>query len=153
MKTTKSTNKPTNAAADAMVELISQSFRLNSRLLLTADRMARDMGLSAARWQVLSAIAQATEPPTISDIARWMGLTRQSVQQVADALAKDDLINFQPNPKHRRASLVVVTNKATKLLEQLTEQRFAWAREVATTLPVADIKVANKVLGKVREKL
>jgi DNA-binding MarR family transcriptional regulator len=145
--------KTTNTAADAMVELISHSFRLNSRLLLTADRMARDVGLSAARWQVLSAITQATEPPTISDIARWMGLTRQSVQQVADALAKDDLIIYQPNPKHRRASLVVVTKKAAKLLEQLDEQRYAWARSVATTLPVADIRVASEVLGKVREKL
>ncbi|MCP4001212.1 MAG: MarR family transcriptional regulator [Gammaproteobacteria bacterium] len=153
MTAAKSTDKATNAAADAMVELISQSFRLNSRLLLTADRMARDVGLSAARWQVLSAIAQATEPPTISAIARLMGLTRQSVQQVADALAKDNLINFEPNPKHRRASLVVVTLKAMKLLKQLDEQRYAWAREVATTLPVTNIKVANKVLGKVREKL
>jgi DNA-binding MarR family transcriptional regulator len=145
--------KTTNAAADAMVELIGESFRLNSRLLITADRMAREMGLSAARWQVLSAITQAAEPPTISDIARWMGLTRQSVQQVADALAKDDLIIYQPNPKHRRASLVVVTKKAAKLLEQLDEQRYAWARSVATTLPVADIRVASEVLGKVREKL
>ena len=147
------TTKTTNAAADAMVELIGESFRLNSRLLITADRMAREMGLSAARWQVLSAITQAAEPPTISDIARWMGLTRQSVQQVADALAKDDLIIYRPNPKHRRSSLVVVTKKAAKLLEQLDEQRYAWAREVATTLPVTDIKVANEVLGKVRKKL
>jgi len=147
------TTKTTNAAADAMVELIGESFRLNSRLLITADRMAREMGLSAARWQVLSAITQAAEPPTISDIARWMGLTRQSVQQVADALAKDDLIIYRPNPKHRRSSLVVVTKKAAKLLEQLDEQRYAWARSVATTLPVADIRVASEVLGKVREKL
>ena len=145
--------KTVNTAADAMVELIGQSFRLNSRLLLTADRMAKDVGLSAARWQVLSAITQATRPATISDIARWMGLTRQSVQQVADALAKDKLIDYQPNPKHRRASLVAVTGEATKLLKQLDEQRFAWASEVATTLPVADIKVASEILGKVREKL
>ena len=136
-----------------MVELIGESFRLNSRLQNTADRMARDVGLSGNRWQVLSAVAEATRPATISDIARWMGLARQSVQQVANALAKDGLIAYQPNPKHQRASLVVVTKKATKLLEQLDERRFAWARTVAATLPATDIKVASDILRAVREQL
>lgn len=142
-----------SAAADAMVQLIAQSFRLNSRLQLTADRMAQDVGLSAARWQVLSAVTQATHPVTISDIARALGLARQSVQRVADALSKDGLIVYLPNPKHQRSSLVGVTKKAAKLLEQLDERRLAWARAVATTLPVADIKVANEILRAVIEKL
>ena len=145
--------KTANAAADAIVELIGQNFQLNSRLQSTADRMARDVGLSGTRWQVLNAVAKATRPATISDIARWMGLARQSVQQVANALAKDRLIAYAPNPKHQRASLVVVTKKAAKLLEQLDERRYAWARTVATTLPVADVKVASEILHAVREKL
>jgi DNA-binding MarR family transcriptional regulator len=148
-----SSRKSENMHADALVELISQSFRLNSRLQATADRMARDVGLTGTRWQVLNAVARSPHPATISDIARWMGLARQSVQQVAHALAQDDLITYQPNPKHQRAPLVNVTKKAAKLLEQLDEQRIAWARKVATTLPVADIKVANEILNAVREKL
>jgi DNA-binding MarR family transcriptional regulator len=146
--------KTTNtAAADAMVELIGQSFRLNSRLQLTADRMSRDVGLSAARWQLLSAVTQAPDPLTISELARRLGLARQSVQKVADALSNDGLITYQTNPKHQRASLVVVTKKAAQLLEQLDERRYAWAREVAATLPVSDIKVANEILCVVLEKL
>ena len=145
--------KTADTTTDAMVELIGESFRLNSRLQTTADRMARDVGLTGTRWQVLNAVAQATRPATISDIARWMGLARQSVQQVANVLAKDRLIAYAPNPKHQRASLVVVTKKAAKLLEQLDEQRFAWARTVAATLPATDIKVASDILCAVREQL
>jgi len=145
--------KTASIAADAIVELISQNFRLNSRLQSTADRMARDIGLTGARWQILDAVAQATRPATISDIARWMGLARQSVQQVANALAEDGLIAYEPNPKHQRAPLVVVTKKAAKLLKNLDERRLAWARTVATTLPVADIKVASETLRAVREAL
>jgi len=144
----------TNAAATAaMVEFVSQSFRLNSRLQLTADRMARDVGLSAARWQMLSVVSQATKPLTISDIARSMGLARQSVQRVADALCEEGLISYQPNPKHQRASLVTMTKQAAALLEQLDNQRIAWAREVAAALQVADIKAANAVLQAISEKL
>ncbi len=145
--------KQGNSSADAIVELISQSFRLNSRLQHTADQMARDVGLTGTRWQVLNAVAQLPEPATVSDIARWMGLARQSVQQVANALEKDELIAYQPNPNHRRAPLVMVTSKASKLLAQLDKQRFDWARKVAITLPVKDIRIANEILQAVREKL
>jgi DNA-binding MarR family transcriptional regulator len=149
----KQPRKTADTAAEAIVDLISQNFRLNSRLQSVADRMARDVGLTGTRWQVLNAVAQATRPATISDIARWMGLARQSVQQVANALAEDDLIAYEPNPKHRRAPLVVVTRQAAKLLDELNERRYAWARRVATTLPVDDIKVANEILRAVREDL
>jgi DNA-binding MarR family transcriptional regulator len=145
--------KPQTAAADAIVELISQSFRLNSRLQATADRMARDVGITGTRWQVLNAVAQSTRPATISDIARWMGLARQSVQQVANALTKEGLIAYQPNPKHQRAPLAVVTKKAAKLLEKLDQQRYAWARSVAATLQENEINVANEILSAVRAEL
>jgi DNA-binding MarR family transcriptional regulator len=145
--------KTTDTATDAMVELIGESFRLHSRLQTTADQMAREVGLTGTRWQVLNAVAQATRPATISDIARWMGLARQSVQQVANSLAEDSLIDYQPNPKHQRASLVVVTRKAAKLLEQLDEQRYTWANTVATTLPADDIRVASETLPAVRKEL
>ncbi len=145
--------KTADPATDALIDLIGECFRLNSRLQSTADRMARDVGLTGTRWQVLNAVTQAKHPATISDIARWMGLARQSVQQVANALAKDGLITYQPNPKHQRASLVVMTKKAEKLIGQLDEQRFAWARTVAATLPATDIKVASDILRAVREQL
>ena len=103
-----------DTATDAMVELIAESFRLNSRLQSKADRMARDVGLTGTRWQVLNAVVQATSPGTISDIARWMGLARQSVQQVANTLAEDGLIVYESNPKHQRASLVVMTKESGK---------------------------------------
>lgn len=145
--------QPANPAAEAIVELISRCFRLNSRLQSVADRMAREVGLTGARWQVLNAVSHRKRPATISDIARWMGLARQSVQQVANALAEQGLVAFEPNPKHQRAPLVVLTEKAANLLDQLDEQRYAWARSVARTLPVADIRVANQVLHTVLDEL
>ena len=138
---------------DTMVALIAECFRVNSRLQARADRMAREVGLTGTRWQVLNAVAQAPRPGTISDLARWMGLARQSVQQVANSLAADGLIAFRPNPKHRRASLVVVTDKALRLLEQLDAQRHAWAETVAAKLPAGDLKVTKEILRAVREEL
>jgi DNA-binding MarR family transcriptional regulator len=45
-----------------------------------------------------------------------MGLARQSVQCVADALKDDGLIRYEPNPDHRRAKLVCLTEAGRKVV-------------------------------------
>ncbi|MFJ6568918.1 MarR family transcriptional regulator [Streptomyces sp. NPDC091292] len=46
------------------------------------------------------------EPLPVAGIARAMGITRQSVQRVADLLAERGLAEYVPNPAHRRAKLL-----------------------------------------------
>lgn len=137
----------------ALAELVGENVRLHNRLLAASERMARDLGISGARWQVLSVIGRSPEPATISDVARWMGLARQSVQRVADALAAGRLVEYLPNPNHRRAQLVQLTVKGQKLLRQLDRRRYRWANEVAADLDPAAIEAAVGLLIAVRKHL
>src|SRR5690606_23251823 len=75
--------------------------------LAVAEELARPAGLTAARWQVLGAVL--TEPLTVSGIARAMGITRQSVQRIADLLVDQGLAEYRTNPAHRRAKLLAPT--------------------------------------------
>ena len=84
------------------------SFRLNGQLLAVAEDLARPVGLTAAWWQVLGAVLG--EPQSVSEIGRAMGLTRQSVQRIADLLVERDLAAYAENPAHRRAKLVTPTS-------------------------------------------
>ncbi|WP_256103550.1 MarR family winged helix-turn-helix transcriptional regulator [Streptomyces sp. ODS05-4] len=92
-------------------ELLSRTalgvFRLNGQFLAESERLARPAGLTAAWWQVLGAVLPAPQP--VSGIARTMGITRQSVQRVADLLVREGLAEYQPNPAHRRAKLLAPT--------------------------------------------
>lgn len=83
------------------------AFRLNGQFLALAEHLAAPAGLTATRWQVLGAVV--AEPLPVSQIARDMGITRQSVQRTADLLAHDGLVEYLPNPAHRRAKLVTPT--------------------------------------------
>lgn len=83
------------------------SFRLNGQFLAVAEALAEPAGLTATRWQVLGAVLG--EPLSVSDIARVMGITRQSVQRTADVLADAGLVAYRDNPAHRRAKLVEAT--------------------------------------------
>src|SRR4051812_18002732 len=80
----------------ALTEIVLEVFRLNGALLAAADVLAEPAGLTASRWQVLAAIADA--PRTVAEISRRMGLTRQGVQRLADILAREGFAEYADNP-------------------------------------------------------
>src|SRR4051794_41323871 len=75
-------------------------FQLNGQFLALAEDLTAPAGLTAAWWQVLGAVLP--EPLPVAGIARAMGITRQSVQRVADLLVERGLAEYRPNPAHRR---------------------------------------------------
>jgi MarR family len=77
------------------------TFRLNGQFLALAEELARPAGLTAAWWQVLGAVLGPPLP--VAGIAREMGLTRQSVQRIADILVERGVAEYRDNPAHRRA--------------------------------------------------
>jgi MarR family len=64
---------------DAATAVVLATFRIGGLLLTAGSRLAAHEGLTAARWQVLGAVALAGRPLTVPQIARRMGLTRQAV--------------------------------------------------------------------------
>ena len=125
-------------------------FRLNGRFLSVAEELAGPAGLTAARWQVLGAVL--TEPLPVSGIARAMGITRQSVQRIADLLVDQGLAEYVANPAHRRAKLLRPTVEgraavsridpahaefAARLAEELGEEQFARTVQVLERLAAA----------------
>ncbi len=97
-----------NPEQELLADAALTSFRLNGQLLAVAEELARPVGLTAAWWQVLGAALGA--PQSVSAIARTMGLTRQSVQRIADLLVERGLAAYEENPAHRRAKLVTPTD-------------------------------------------
>src|ERR1700686_3975617 len=103
--------KPAKSAA--MTGLVLEIFRLNGLLVASGDALVAGVGLTSARWQVLGAAALLQGRAPVAHIANFMGLTRQSVQRTADELEKAGIIEFNPNPHHKRARLVTLTPKAS----------------------------------------
>ncbi|MBF6357321.1 MarR family transcriptional regulator [Nocardia higoensis] len=108
------------------------TFRLNGRFLALAEELARPAGLTAAWWQVLGAVLH--EPLPVAGIARAMGITRQSVQRIADLLVIKGLAEYRPNPAHRRAKLVAVTDEGLAAVRAINPQHARRAAELADHL-------------------
>ncbi|WP_043658909.1 MarR family winged helix-turn-helix transcriptional regulator [Nocardia thailandica] len=120
------------------------TFRLNGQFLAVAEDLARPAGLTATWWQVLGAVLR--EPLPVAGIARAMGITRQSVQRVADLLVDKGLAEYRPNPAHKRAKLVAVTAAGRAAVERIGPQHATMAHRVAERLGPEEFAAAVAAL-------
>lgn len=139
------------ASGAALRRLILETFRLNGRLLTATDRLSRGGELSAARWHVLQDLEG--EPRPVAHVARNLGLRRQSVQRTVDLLAEEGLVTFAPNPHHRRARLVVLTDAGRSALGEVESARRAWTERIAADVPADDLESAADTLRELRIRL
>ncbi|KAA0017083.1 MarR family winged helix-turn-helix transcriptional regulator [Antrihabitans cavernicola] len=120
------------------------SFRLNGQFLAVAEGMAKPVGLTASWWQVLGAVLH--EPLPVSGIAREMGITRQSVQRIADLLVDKGLAEYRDNPAHRRAKLVAVTAEGLAAVRRISPQHAVLAKQLADKLGIDELQHAVEAL-------
>lgn len=113
-------------------ELLSSTaktvFHLNGQLLTIGEALARPVGLTAAWWQVLAAVLD--EPLSVADVARRVGVTRQSVQRIADLLVESGLAQYQPNPAHRRAKLLSPTSQGRDAVRRIAPAHAEFAKQL-----------------------
>ncbi|MCR9087857.1 MAG: MarR family transcriptional regulator [Rhodobacteraceae bacterium] len=138
---------------EAVTALVLDVFRLNGRLQLAGDRLVSELGLTSARWQILGAIAYADRPETVAWHARTMGVHRQGVQRIVNELNSEGVVEFQPNPHHKRAHLVVLTRKGEKLYEAAIARQIPWVNELSEGLSSDDIATAQNVIGHLKTRL
>ncbi len=141
------------AEGEAVTALILEVFRLNGRLITAGDRLVADLGLTSARWQVLGALANAERPESIAWHARTMGHHRQGVQRIANELKKEGIVEFKPNPHHKRAQLVVLTAKGQKLYDSAIALQTPWVNSLSSGLPLKEIASAKRVIEHLKTHL
>ncbi|MEU6987105.1 MarR family transcriptional regulator [Streptomyces sp. NPDC046324] len=117
---------------DALTRTALGVFRLNGQFLAVSEELARPVGLTAAWWQVLGAVLRTPQP--VAGIARTMGITRQSVQRIADLLVERGLAAYEPNPAHRRAKLLTPTPEGLAAVERLDPGHADLAARLADAL-------------------
>lgn len=140
-------------AGDALTALVLDLFRLDSLLLTAGDRLVAGLGLTSARWQVLGAIIATERPQPVAWLARDLGGNRQNVQRIINDLHKEGLVSFEVNPHHRRAQLVVLTEKGRHTFEAAMELQAPWVNRLADGLSAKDLEAVQRVVTALRVKL
>jgi DNA-binding MarR family transcriptional regulator len=131
--------------------LAKASFRLNGQFMALAEQLARPAGLTGTRWQVLGSVLD--DPLSVADIARRIGVTRQSVQRVADDLVKQGLAEYLENPAHRRAKLLHPTDHGRDAVRRIGPSHAALAERLAEQVGENNLRDALDALDTLLDAL
>jgi len=104
-------------------------------------------GQSSARWQVLGRAAHGNF--TVSDMARQLGLARQSVQRVANDLKQDGLVIFVTTKEDRRTYIVEITEKGSKILRSIYERNNLWSEAMRRRISSEEFNQVIELLKKI----
>src|ERR1700730_18478128 len=138
-------------AGDALTDLIRDLFRLHSRILASGDGLVAELGLTSARWQILGAILTAERPQPVAWLARDLGANRQNVQRIVNDLHSEGLVAFEANPHHRRAQLVVLTDKGRRTFDAAMALQAPWVNDLSEGLSVKDLQTVHRFVAALRK--
>ena len=135
----------TDAKPAALMPLVvADIFELAGRFRENGEAIARTVGQTQARWQVMSVASAGRR--TVPQIARRLGVSRQNVQRIADLLVGEDWATFEPNPDHRGSPYLILSTHGHSALARLTKAAGAYHRQLARDLAGADITAIHRGL-------
>lgn len=130
--------------SDEMALLIADVYEAAGALRRWGEAVAAAEGQTQSRWQVLSVVSES--PMTVPAAARRLGISRQAVQRTVNELVADGLVRTAPNPDHRTAALVELTDVGRDRLARMTRRATEVHRELGGAFLVRDIEHARDVL-------
>ncbi len=102
---------------------------------------------------VLNAVVEADRSPTVSQIGRSLGQPRQIVQRAANALVGSKLLETRPNLDHKRAVLLVATDRGIELKREIDARADSIAAALTTSLDLDAVQKSTQSLRVLRKEL
>lgn len=138
--------------ATEAAELALEIFRCSFRLRALGRKVGLVTGWGAGSYGFLRSLAQEG-PLTVPEIARARPTSRQRMQRLADELAREGLVVFSANPRHRRSKLLRLTAKGEAHYRAMTERLLKLSEGVTRGLSADELAVARRIVTCLSERL
>jgi DNA-binding MarR family transcriptional regulator len=135
----------TDLRAEEVDRLVADVLECAGALRRYGDALTRPLGQTEVRWAVLSVLSGGAR--TVPQVARRLGVTRQSVQRIANLLAAEGLIESVANPDNARSPLFRLSNRGEEVLTTITRAADPWLRRVGEELSLEDLQRARAALA------
>ena len=129
--------------------LLRQAYNL---ILRCEDRVFSEYKLTTEQHTVLMAIKHISEPVRITDIARWVDRSVNSVSMIVDRMVKAGLVRRVRDRKDRRTVFVSMTNKAEKAYIPATTAGWGLIQEILSPLSDEDKRTLIGILEALSDK-
>jgi len=141
----------------ANLESAELSLRLWRRLYETytllkrcEDQIFEEHGLTTEQYAVLVSLSYLGQPARITDIARWLERSTNSISMIVDRMVKAGLVRRARDKVDRRVVYVSKTSKAESLFRPATMESFASVQKILSPIPHKDGLTLLNLLGEVK---
>jgi DNA-binding MarR family transcriptional regulator len=129
--------------------LLRQTYNLIFRC---EDRVFSEYELTTEQHAVLMAVKNISGPVRITDIARWLDRSPNSVSMIIGRMVKAGLVKRTRDRKDRRTVFVTLTNKAEEVYGPATKAGWKLIEETLSPLSNEDKRTLIKLLEKIRDR-
>jgi len=134
-------------------EVILNIARTGDQLLVRADRLLREHGLTGSQYNVLRILRGEGQPLPMLEIASRMVQIVPGITGLIDRLEAAELVHRERSTEDRRVIWVSITDKALAVLAALDEPLVNLEKKLVGCLSSEEQRELIRVLEKVREHL
>jgi DNA-binding MarR family transcriptional regulator len=129
--------------------LLRQTYNL---VLRCEDRVFSEYELTTEQHAVLMAIKHISGPVRITDMARWLDRSVNSVSMIIDRMVKAGLVRRVRDRKDRRTVFVTMTSQAEKAYVLASVAGWGLIQEILSPLSDEDKRTLIRLLETLRDK-
>jgi len=125
--------------------------RTHDMLKICEDKVFGEHGLTTEQYMVLATIKHLDEPVRITDVARRITRSVNSVSMIIDRMVKADLVlRVRDDNKDRRTVFVSMTSKAEALFEPATLAYQEFIRGILSRVTLEDKQTLIRLLERLQ---
>ena len=132
------------------LRLWRQLYQTYTLLKQQEDRVFEEHGLTTEQYAVLVSISYIGQPARITDIARWLERSTNSISMIVDRMVKAGLVRRARDKRDRRVVYVSGTSKGESLFMPATVASFEIVRKILSGIPRQDKLSLLNLLGQVK---
>jgi DNA-binding MarR family transcriptional regulator len=136
--------------AELDLRLWRQLYQTYTLLKQCEDRIFEEHGLTTEQYAVLVSIEYLGEPARVTDIARWLERSTNSISMIVDRMVKAGLVRRARDKSDRRVVYVSKTAKAESRFTPATAASFEHVQKILSGMPYKDRLSLFNLLGEVK---
>jgi len=132
--------------------LFGTIFALANKLQTEGDALFRE--ITAKQWFLIACIGViAPEKPTLSNLERVMGSSRQNIKQLAIKLEQKGFLTIHRDPEDARNLLLEVTDFAEKFFAARESEMDGFIENLFAGIPKKNVDISLKTLRQMEKSV
>jgi DNA-binding MarR family transcriptional regulator len=145
--------KEERKAVELDLRLWRQLYQTYTLLKQCEDEIFEEHGLTTEQYAVLVSISYLGQPARITDIARWLDRSTNSISMIVDRMVKAGLVRRARDKGDRRVVYVSKTSKAESLFKPATVASLKDIRKMLSPIQYKDKLTLFDLLSKVKYEI